>query len=97
MGLQEAKAWMESVTKAIHARIRVRGGFMIDYAPLGAYLPVFFRVVLNPPTIRELDLVKLIEEILECGEAVAELFFSFIINPLLDEKEDIRSSLTDTV
>ncbi|KAG0044035.1 hypothetical protein BGZ83_010732 [Gryganskiella cystojenkinii] len=69
---QDAKAWMESVTKAVHARVRVRGGFMIDYAPLGAYLPVFFRVVLNPPTIRELDLIKLIEEILECGEAVAD-------------------------
>lgn len=69
---KEAKAWMESVTKAIHGRIRVRGGFMIDYAPLGSYLPVFFRVVLNPPTIRELDLVKLVEEILECGHDVAD-------------------------
>ncbi|KAF8936637.1 pyridoxal phosphate-dependent transferase [Dissophora ornata] len=69
---EEAKAWMEHVIKAIHARIRVRGGFMIDYAPLGAYLPIFFRVVLNPPTIRELDLVKLVSEILECGEAVGD-------------------------
>ncbi|KAF9202287.1 hypothetical protein BGZ49_007522 [Haplosporangium sp. Z 27] len=69
---KEAKAWMEKVTKAIHARIRVRGEFMIDYAPLGAYLPLFFRVVLNPPTIREIDLIKLVEEILECGEAVAD-------------------------
>ncbi|KAG0351005.1 hypothetical protein BGZ54_003479 [Gamsiella multidivaricata] len=67
---QEAKQWMERVTKAIHARIRARGQFMIDYAPLGEYLPVFFRVVLNPPTIRELDLTKLVGEILECGEAV---------------------------
>ncbi|KAF9364628.1 hypothetical protein BGX34_000932 [Mortierella sp. NVP85] len=69
---EEAKAWMERVTKAIHARIRARGKFMIDYAPLGAHLPIFFRVVLNPPTIRELDLVKLVEEILECGEDVTD-------------------------
>ncbi|KAG0003600.1 hypothetical protein BGZ80_005767 [Entomortierella chlamydospora] len=69
---QEAKAWMERVTKAVHARIRVRGEFMIDYAPFGTYSPIFFRVVLNPPTIREIDLVKLVEEILECGEAVAD-------------------------
>ncbi|KAF9112718.1 hypothetical protein BGX27_002893 [Mortierella sp. AM989] len=69
---QEAKAWMERVIKAIHARIRVRGEFMIDYAPFGAYLPIFFRVVLNPPTIREVDLVKLVDEILACGEAVAD-------------------------
>ncbi|KAG0206433.1 hypothetical protein BGX28_002105 [Mortierella sp. GBA30] len=68
----EAKAWMERVTKAVHARIRVRGGFMIDFAPLGPYLPVFFRVVLNPPTIREIDLVKLVDEILECGEIVGD-------------------------
>ncbi|KAI1295697.1 hypothetical protein EDD11_007858 [Mortierella claussenii] len=70
---QEAKIWMEKVIKAIHGRIRVRGGFMIDYAPLGGQLPLFFRVVLNPPTIRELDLQKLVEEILECGEAVADV------------------------
>ncbi|KAF8986355.1 hypothetical protein BGZ46_005540 [Entomortierella lignicola] len=69
---QEAKAWMERVVKAIHARIRTRGEFMIDYAPFGAYLPVFFRVVLNPPTIRDVDLVKLVEEILLCGDAVTE-------------------------
>jgi len=69
---EEAKAWMERVTKAIHARIRARGKFMIDYAPLGTHLPIFFRVVLNPPTIRELDLVKLVEEILECGEEVTD-------------------------
>ncbi|KAF9935012.1 hypothetical protein BGZ67_003603 [Mortierella alpina] len=68
----EAKAWMERVTKAIHAQIRGRGRFMIDFAPLGPYLPVFFRVVLNPPTIRELDLIQLVEEILECGEATGD-------------------------
>ncbi|KAF9427687.1 hypothetical protein BGZ94_004397 [Podila epigama] len=67
---QEAKEWMEKVTKVVHARIRARGQFMIDYAPLGANFPVFFRVVLNPPTIRELDLVKLRDEILLCGDAV---------------------------
>lgn len=69
---EEAKAWMERVTKAIHARIRARGKFMIDYAPLGTYLPIFFRVVLNPPTIREVDLVMLVEEILECGQEVGD-------------------------
>ncbi|KAG0344138.1 hypothetical protein BG004_004701 [Podila humilis] len=68
---QEAKAWMEKVTKVIHARIRVRGQFMLDYAPLGRYLPLFFRVVLNPPTIRELDLEMLVKEMLTCGDAVA--------------------------
>ncbi|KAG0092847.1 hypothetical protein BGZ93_003919 [Podila epicladia] len=68
---QQAKAWMEKVTKAVHGRIRARGDFMIDYAPLGPHLPVFFRVVLNPPTIRELDLVKLVNEILTCGDAIA--------------------------
>ncbi len=45
---------------------------MIDFAPLGPYLPVFFRVVLNPPTIREVDLVQLVEEILECGEVAGD-------------------------
>ncbi|KAF9188684.1 hypothetical protein BGZ50_001195 [Haplosporangium sp. Z 11] len=69
---ETAKAWMERVTKSIHARIRARGGFMIDFAPLGSHLPIFFRVVLNPPTIREVDLVKLVDEILECGEAVGD-------------------------
>ncbi|KAG0239374.1 hypothetical protein BGX31_002833 [Mortierella sp. GBA43] len=68
----EAKVWMENVTKAIHARIRKRGKFMIDYAPLGSHMPIFFRVVLNPPTIREVDLVQLVEEILECGEAAGD-------------------------
>lgn len=68
----EAKAWMERVTKAVHAQIRGRGRFMIDFAPLGPYLPVFFRVVLNPPTIRELDLIQLVDEILECGEAAGD-------------------------
>jgi hypothetical protein len=63
---------MENVTKAIHARIRKRGKFMIDYAPLGSHMPIFFRVVLNPPTIREVDLVQLVEEILECGEAAGD-------------------------
>ncbi|KAG0319953.1 hypothetical protein BG000_003743 [Podila horticola] len=70
---QQAKAWMEKMTKAVHGRIRARGDFMIDYAPLGSHLPVFFRVVLNPPTIRELDLVKLVDEILTCGDAVADV------------------------
>ncbi|KAF9106028.1 hypothetical protein BGX29_010699 [Mortierella sp. GBA35] len=71
---QQAKEWMEQVTKLIHARVRRRGKFMIDYAPLGPYLPIFFRVVLNPPTIRELDLAMLVDEILECGDAIeAEL------------------------
>jgi hypothetical protein len=67
---QQAKEWMEQVTKLVHAKIRSRGGFMIDYAPLGAYLPVFFRVVLNPPTIREIDLTMLVDEILECGDII---------------------------
>ncbi|KAK3836347.1 MAG: pyridoxal phosphate-dependent transferase [Linnemannia elongata] len=67
---QQAKDWMEQVTKLVHGRIRSRGGFMIDYAPLGPYLPVFFRVVLNPPTIREIDLTMLVDEILECGEII---------------------------
>lgn len=70
---QQAKSWMEKVTKALHGRIRARGDFMIDYAPLGPYLPVFFRVVLNPPTIRELDLVRLVNEILTCGDAIADV------------------------
>lgn len=67
---QQAKDWMEQVTKLVHSRIRTRGGFMIDYAPLGPYLPVFFRVVLNPPTIREIDLAMLLDEILECGDLI---------------------------
>ncbi|KAF9155987.1 hypothetical protein BG015_007783 [Linnemannia schmuckeri] len=67
---QQAKDWMEQVTKSVHARIRSRGGFMIDYAPLGPYLPLFFRVVLNPPTIREIDLTMLVDEILECGDII---------------------------
>ncbi|KAK3844397.1 MAG: pyridoxal phosphate-dependent transferase [Linnemannia gamsii] len=67
---QQAKEWMEQVTKLVHARIRHRGVFMIDYAPLGPYLPLFFRVVLNPPTIREIDLTMLVNEILECGDIV---------------------------
>lgn len=67
---QQAKDWMEQVTKLVHGQIRSRGGFMIDYAPLGPYLPVFFRVVLNPPTIREIDLTMLVDEILECGEII---------------------------
>ncbi|KAF9934533.1 hypothetical protein FBU30_001674 [Linnemannia zychae] len=67
---QEAKEWMEQVTKLVHSRIRTRGKFMIDYAPLGPYLPIFFRVVLNPPTIREIDLTMLVDEILECGDAI---------------------------
>ncbi|KAK5817070.1 pyridoxal phosphate-dependent transferase [Linnemannia elongata] len=67
---QQAKEWMEQVTKLVHGRIRSRGGFMIDYAPLGPYLPVFFRVVLNPPTIREIDLTMLVDEILECGDII---------------------------
>ncbi|KAG0243165.1 hypothetical protein BGW41_002805 [Actinomortierella wolfii] len=69
---QEAKAWMETVTKSVHARIRANGRFMIDYAPHGSYLPLFFRVVLNPPTIREIDLQKLVQEILDCSNAVAD-------------------------
>ncbi|KAF9431716.1 hypothetical protein BGZ76_011788 [Entomortierella beljakovae] len=69
---KEAKAWMESVVNAVHGRIRLRGEFMIDYAPLGGFLPIFFRVVLNPPTIREIDLIKLADEILNCGQAVAD-------------------------
>ncbi|KAG0023881.1 hypothetical protein BGZ82_010623 [Podila clonocystis] len=73
MERQQAKAWMENVTKAIHGRIRARGNFMIDYAPLGQHLPVFFRVVLNPPTIRELDLVQLVDEILTCGDAITDV------------------------
>ncbi|KAF9580527.1 Glutamate decarboxylase 2 [Lunasporangiospora selenospora] len=68
----EAKNWMNQVTKAVHSRIRARGKFMLDYAPLGPNLPLFFRIVLNPPTIRELDLIKLVQEILECGEAVGD-------------------------
>ncbi|KAG0294621.1 hypothetical protein BGZ96_000815 [Linnemannia gamsii] len=67
---QQAKDWMEKVTKLVHGRIRTRGGFMIDYAPLGPYLPVFFRVVLNPPTIQEIDLTMLVDEILECGDLI---------------------------
>ncbi|KAF9166576.1 hypothetical protein DFQ26_007497 [Actinomortierella ambigua] len=69
---QEAKAWMETVTRTVHARIRSNGRFMIDYAPHGSLLPLFFRVVLNPPTIREVDLQQLVQEILDCTDAVAD-------------------------
>ncbi|KAF9977428.1 hypothetical protein BGZ73_006055 [Actinomortierella ambigua] len=69
---QEAKAWMETVTRTVHARTRSNGRFMIDYAPHGSFLPLFFRVVLNPPTIREVDLQQLVQEILNCSNAVAD-------------------------
>ncbi|KAG9299605.1 hypothetical protein G9A89_020776 [Geosiphon pyriformis] len=63
------------VTKGIHRLISQEGKFMIDYAPLTLdcrEIPVFFRVVVNAPTINEGHLDELVEMIERKGETGME-------------------------
>ncbi|CAG8755912.1 442_t:CDS:2, partial [Ambispora leptoticha] len=69
------KQKITAITKEIHQRVSQTGKFMIDYAPMklaARELPVFFRVVVNAPTINEQHLEELIDEIESKGEEVLE-------------------------
>ncbi|CAG8463253.1 6639_t:CDS:2 [Paraglomus brasilianum] len=69
------KTKLSEITKEIHRRIVQRGKFLFDYAPLTLgrlELPLFFRVVVNAPSVNEAHLDELVEEIESMGSGILE-------------------------
>ncbi|CAG8497804.1 16963_t:CDS:2 [Funneliformis caledonium] len=76
--INKYQIWKEKlslVTKGIHKIIQERGRFLFDYSPFelnGRELPLFFRVVINAPSINEHHLDELVKEVETIGEGILE-------------------------
>ncbi|CAG8545401.1 6951_t:CDS:2 [Diversispora eburnea] len=66
---------LSKITKEIHLKIRRNGKYLFDYSPItleNIELPLFFRIVINSPTINEKLLDSLLDQIEIVGKSVME-------------------------